>query len=193
MHSIEGAELHMRVSIHRGAKQIGDTCVEIEASGSRIIVDLGLPLNVEEEADLALVPEISGLRKHDPSLLVVVPSHEHRDHWGLIPTVQPGIPLVMSKAVESIMRAAAPFMPDSFAPKAWKYLESEKPLQIGPFTVTPHVVDHSGFDAYALEIEAGGPARAWPKGQAVRAIIEKTAEERRCDADGGIEPRPARR
>src|SRR6202012_4717140 len=26
----------------------------------------------------------------------------------------------------------------------------------GPFTITPHLVDHSGFDAYALEIEAGG-------------------------------------
>jgi len=59
----------MRVCIHRGTKQIGGTCVEIEASGSRIIVDLGLPLDAVE-ADLALVPQISGLREHDPSLLV---------------------------------------------------------------------------------------------------------------------------
>jgi ribonuclease J len=28
-------------------------------------------------------------------------------------------------------------------------------IQIGPFAITPHLVDHSGFDAYALEIEAG--------------------------------------
>ena len=144
----------MRVCIHRGTKQIGGTCVEIEASGSRIIVDLGLPLNTIE-ADAALVPQISGLREHDPSLLAIVLSHGHRDHWGLVPKVRPDIPIVMGRAAERIMRAAADFLPDAFAPTAGKHLENGKPLQIGPFAITPHLVDHSGFDAYALEIEAG--------------------------------------
>jgi ribonuclease J len=145
----------MRVCIHRGTKEIGGTCVEIEAPGSRIIVDLGLPLDAIE-ATRALVPEFSGLREHDPSLLAIVLSHGHRDHWGLIPKVRPDIPIVMGKATEHIMRAAADFVPNAFAPKAWKHLESGKPLQIGPFAITPHLVDHSGFDAYALEIEVGG-------------------------------------
>ena len=144
-----------RVCIHRGTKQIGRTCVEIEASGSRIIVDLGLPLDAVA-ADLRLVPQISGLREHDPSLLAIVLSHGHRDHWGLVPKVRADIPIVMGQAAERIMRAAADFVPDAFAPKAYKHLESGKPLQIGPFTITPHLVDHSGFDAYALEIEADG-------------------------------------
>ncbi len=145
----------MRVCIHRGTKQIGGTCVEIEASGSRIIVDLGLPLDAPE-ADPALVPQISGLRDHDPSLLAIVLSHGHRDHWGLVPKVRPDIPIVMGEAAERIMRAAANFVPDAFAPKAGKYLESGKRLQIGLFAITPHLVDHSAFDAYALEIEADG-------------------------------------
>jgi ribonuclease J len=145
----------MRVCIHRGTKQIGGTCVEIEASGSRIIVDLGLPLDALE-ADPALVPQISGLRDHDPSLLAIVLSHGHRDHWGLVPKVRLDVPIVMGKATERIMRAAADFVPGGFSLKASNYLESEKPLQIGPFAITPHLVDHSGFDAYALEIEAGG-------------------------------------
>jgi ribonuclease J len=108
------------------------------------------------EATSALVPEIAGLREHDPSLLAIVLSHGHRDHWGLIPMVRPDIPIVMGKATERIMRAAADFVPDAFAVSAWKHLESGKPLQIGPFAISPHLVDHSGFDAYALEIEAGG-------------------------------------
>ena len=145
----------MRVCIHRGTKQIGGTCVEIEASGNRIIVDLGLPLDADE-VDPALVPQISGLREHDPSLLAIVLSHGHRDHWGLVPKVRTDIPIVMGRATERIMRAAADFVPDAFAPKAWKHLKSGKPLQIGPFAITPHLVDHSGFDAYALEIETGG-------------------------------------
>jgi ribonuclease J len=145
----------MRVCIHRGTKQIGGTCVEIEASGSRIIVDLGLPLDAVE-VNLALVPQISGLRDRDPSLLGIVLSHGHRDHWGLVPKVRPDIPIVMGRATERIMRAAADFVPDAFAPTAWKYLDNGKALQIGPFAITPHLVDHSGFDAYALEIEADG-------------------------------------
>jgi hypothetical protein len=56
----------MKVCIHRGTKQIGGTCIEIEASERRIIVDLGLPLDAVE-ADSALVPQISGLRERDPS------------------------------------------------------------------------------------------------------------------------------
>jgi ribonuclease J len=145
----------MRLCIHRGTKQIGGTCVEIEASGSRIIVDLGLPFDVVE-VDPALVPQIPGLREHDASLLAIVLSHGHRDHWGLVPKVRTDIPIVMGRATERIMRAAADFVPDAFAPKAWKHLESDKPLRIGPFAITPRLVDHSGFDAYALEIEAGG-------------------------------------
>src|SRR6266436_2552995 len=55
--------------IHRGTKQIGGTCVEIEASGSRIIVDLGLPLDAVE-LDSALVPQLdSGSTIHRYSLL----------------------------------------------------------------------------------------------------------------------------
>ena len=125
----------MRVCIHRGTKQIGGTCVEIEALGGRIIVDLGLPLDAVV-VNPALVPQISGLREHDPSLLAIVLSHGHRDHWGLIPKVRPDIPIVMGRATESIMRAAADFVPDAFMPKAWKYLESGKPLQIGQFVIT---------------------------------------------------------
>jgi ribonuclease J len=29
-------------------------------------------------------------------------------------------------------------------------------LQFGPFRVTPHLVDHSAYDAHAIQVEAGG-------------------------------------
>lgn len=34
----------MRIIIHRGAKEIGGICVELEAGKSRILIDLGIPL-----------------------------------------------------------------------------------------------------------------------------------------------------
>jgi ribonuclease J len=62
----------------------------------------------------------------------------------------------MGKAGERIMRAAADFVPGGFAPTASHYLENGKLLTLGPFSIMPYLVDHSGFDAYALVIEAGG-------------------------------------
>jgi hypothetical protein len=60
---------------------------------------------------LKLTPRSSrkfpALREHDPSLLAIVVSHGHRDHWGLIPKVRPDIPIVMGRATENIMLAAA--------------------------------------------------------------------------------------
>ncbi|MGO8848078.1 MAG: MBL fold metallo-hydrolase [Methylocella sp.] len=100
------------------------------------------------------LPAVAGLAEADPSLLAIILSHGHRDHWGLVPKALASIPVVMGKAAEQIMRAAADFVPEPFAPTASKHLESGRPLQIGPFAITPHLVDHSGFDAYALEIEA---------------------------------------
>ena len=145
----------MRVRIHRGTREIGGTCIEVEASGERIVLDLGLPLNADELMGVPL-PDVAGFVTPDPTLKAIILSHGHRDHWGLIPKVTSQVPLVMGAATERIMCAAAPFIPNGFAPTAAQHLADRKPLGIGPFTVTPFLVDHSGFDAYAMVIEAAG-------------------------------------
>ncbi|QWG18829.1 MBL fold metallo-hydrolase [Bradyrhizobium sediminis] len=145
----------MRIRIHRGTREIGGTCIELESAGARVLLDLGLPLNASDLASTPL-PEVDGLGREDASLLAIVLSHGHRDHWGLVPKVGDRIPLVMGKVTESIIRAAADFVPDAIALHAAHYLEHGKRLDIGPFAITPRLVDHSGFDAYAMEVEAGG-------------------------------------
>lgn len=145
----------MRLRIHRGTREIGGSCIELESEGARILLDLGLPLNAKDLASTPL-PEVEGLSVPSASLLGIVLSHGHRDHWGLVPKVNPAIPLIMGQATESIIRAAADFVPDAVALKASHHLEHRKPIQLGPFTVTPRLMDHSGFDAYAMEISSGG-------------------------------------
>lgn len=145
----------MQIRIHRGTREIGGTCVELESAGSRILLDLGLPLTASDLGSTPL-PKVDGLEAGGSGLLAIVLSHGHRDHWGLIPKASPRIPLVMGKATERIIRAAADFVPDAIALKATEHLEHGRRIQIGPFTILPHLVDHSGFDAYAMEIEAGG-------------------------------------
>jgi ribonuclease J len=142
------------VRIHRGAQQIGGTCVELEAAGQRIVLDLGLPLDAED-ATPELLPDVAGLLSPDPSLSAIVISHGHGDHWGLAPYVS-HVPLAMGAATQRILSAAAPFVPHPYVPEITFELADSKAIQIGPFNITPFLVDHSAFDAYALLIEAGG-------------------------------------
>lgn len=145
----------MKLRIHRGTREIGGTCVELASAGQRILLDLGLPLAAKDLASVPL-PDVPGLAEFDASLRAIVLSHGHRDHWGLLPKALPSIPIITGKATEGIMAAAANFVPDGFAPKASAYLKNGKCLEVGPFLITPYLVDHSGFDAYALVIEADG-------------------------------------
>lgn len=145
----------MRIRIHRGTREIGGTCIELESEGSRILLDLGLPLNAADLASTPL-PDIDGLIRGGANLRAIVLSHGHRDHWGLVPKASRDIPLVMGEATERILRAAADFVPDAIALNASQYLAHGKRIEIGPFSIIPRLVDHSGFDAYAMEIEAGG-------------------------------------
>lgn len=72
----------MRVRIHRGAHEIGGSCVEVEAAdGCRVLLDLGRPL---ENGASAPLPAIPGLTEPDPTLLGLMVSHPHADHYGLV-------------------------------------------------------------------------------------------------------------
>jgi len=75
---------------------------------------------------------------------------------GLIPKVITKFPLVMGRATESIIRAAADFVPDAVKFERRPVPRARQTIQLGPFTVLPRLVDHSGFDAYAMEVEADG-------------------------------------
>jgi ribonuclease J len=136
--------------IHRGTREIGGSCVELAFEGARVIVDAGLPLDAE--FDVAELPPT--LEKN--GLLAAVLSHGHRDHWGLLPKLHPAIPVHLGRRTLSIMRAAEPFIPGGYVPAVANVYEDGEAFEIGPFRFTPHLMDHSGFDAYGFLIEAGG-------------------------------------
>ena len=56
------------------------TCVEIEAQGRRLVLEVGLPLTPLSQGLLPLIP---GFREADETLLGVVISHPPQDHYGL--------------------------------------------------------------------------------------------------------------
>jgi ribonuclease J len=146
----------MRVCIHRGSKQIGGSCVELEQSGQRILLDLGLPLDAQSNTP-ELLPALRGLDGSDPSLLGILISHPHLDHYGLLAHVSRAVKIGLGPWARRVLRAASHFVPGDWPLPAagWDYC-SGKTFEVGPFRVTPYLVDHSAYDAYALLIEGGG-------------------------------------
>lgn len=148
----------MRLRIHRGTQEIGGTCIEVEAQGKRLVLDVGLPLDSphDEGAREHLLPAIPGFRERDDSLLGLLISHPHMDHYGLARHVRPNVPVYVGESAHTILAAASRYVPDGFALAAPQFFTHGKPLEIGPFRVLPYLVDHSAFDAYALLVEADG-------------------------------------
>jgi ribonuclease J len=144
-----------RACIHRGARQIGGSCIELECRGERLVLDLGLPLEstLENEAEL---PSIAGLDGSDKSLRGVVISHGHPDHYGLAGRLPPSVPVFVGDATARILKEALFFTGAGLAVQPAGCLADREPFSIGPFRVTPYLVDHSAFDAYALHVQADG-------------------------------------
>ena len=146
----------MRACIHRGSKQIGGSCVEIESKGQRLLMDFGLPLDADENTSQYL-PQIKGLDGTDPTLMGILISHTHLDHFGLLAHISPKIYVGMGTAARQILTAAAPFLPGNWPTpnQGWNF-QSEQSFDIGIFHITPFLVDHSAYDSYALLIESEG-------------------------------------
>ena len=152
--------------------------VEFRSGNYRIIVDMGLPLkdrsgkpcnfekvsairSVKEGIRSRILPRVPGLyRGPKPRFLAVLLTHYHLDHTGLLRWLHPNIDVYcgdvcrkvteLQRQVELSLRGQRPWR---FAPKL---LERGKARDIGPFRVTPLLVDHSAFQAFAFIIEADG-------------------------------------
>ena len=145
----------MMACIHRGAREVGGSCVELRSGDSRLVVDLGLPLWANPDQQVPL-PEIPGLVDgSDAALLGVIVSHGHPDHYGLLDRIAPEVPIYIGEATARILNEAAFFTGGSPIDPAGP-LRDRNTLTLGPFRVTPLLVDQSAFDSYALLIEAHG-------------------------------------
>lgn len=146
----------MRFRIHRGAVAIGGNCVEVQSMGKSLLLDLGLPLDAVR-ADRDLLPPVEGLVDGaNPNLLGVIISHPHSDHHGLLECVHSSVPVFIGEGARKLLAVASAFTTGKvFSQHVTAYRQRET-LTIGPFQVTPYLMDHSAFDAYALLVEADG-------------------------------------
>lgn len=142
----------MRLRIHHGAAEIGGNCIELLSGTSRLLLDLGLPLQAGDHG----LPSVSGLAEVDPDLLGVVLSHPHLDHYGLLPLALPTVPVWLGEGAVRLLEAAAPFTRGAMLPQKITPYRNSVQFDVGPFCITPYLMDHSAYDAHALLVEADG-------------------------------------
>lgn len=145
----------MTVTVHRGSHEVGGNCIELESGGARILLDIGAPLELAE-GEKATLPRTLRLGREAGQLLGVVVSHAHQDHYGLWHHVGPSVPCYIGRRSLSVMKAARPFLRNTELPTRVTTYDSYKTFELGPFRITPYLVDHSAFDAHALLVEADG-------------------------------------
>ena len=84
----------MKIKIHRGTHQIGGSAIEISTASTRIILDFGNELSLDEKY-IPINLDIDGVTKGIPDCDGIVISHYHMDHLGQLTAALPEIPLYM--------------------------------------------------------------------------------------------------
>ena len=120
--------------MYRGSRQVGGTCIEIKSGNSRILLDLGMPLNDKDGKDFlvdplkgkrvwdskdisdlkhsGILPDIKGLYQDDKKYFdAILVSHSHGDHYGLLHFANPDIPVVMSPGAIRMIETLNTFVP----------------------------------------------------------------------------------
>lgn len=161
----------MNFKIHRGTKEIGGLCVEVWTASTLIIVDFGMPLvnpektpfdsktiknsSVDELIVKGILPDIDGLY-YKPGTTGLVLSHAHQDHFGLINYVNANCQIYLGRATQKLIEITNIFTNQDWTIPNPQHFESGKAFFIGDIEITPYLMDHSAFDAYAFLIKADG-------------------------------------
>jgi ribonuclease J len=162
----------MFLNIHRGSKEVGGTCVELQSGESRIILDVGMPLvkpdgsefdmreydglSGQDLHDRSVLPQVEGLYEwQEPSIDGVLISHAHQDHYGFLNHLHKDIPVYLSQGTQKLIEITALFTGKPSPLKNSLCFSWPSRFRVGVFTITPHLVDHSSFSAFAFEIEDG--------------------------------------
>lgn len=147
----------MNIIIHHGTHQIGGSAIEISTASTRIVLDFGNELSLDEK----YIPtnlEIEGITKGIPDCDGIVISHYHMDHLGQLTSALPEIPLYMGELSKKIAIISAEYQDKVLYLRLLgaNTFHGGEAFTIGNIHIRPLVIDHSAADSYMFVIEAEG-------------------------------------
>ncbi len=135
--------------------------IYLETQGEAVLVDCGLTVPELTRRLAALGRDLSLLR-------AVFVTHDHGDHVGSSVALarKLGLTLHATRGTHSILRR----LPEGLA----QVVETDRPAQVGPFTVRAFATPHDGIESVGYRIEAGGRSVgiATDLGYVSRSVVE---------------------
>lgn len=137
-------------------------------------MDFGLPLvyegeefnifkfkdkSIEELKALRILPNIQGIYRSDSqnnTLLAIILSHSHLDHYGLFSYLKDEIPIYLSEGTKRMIGVSSLFTSYKIELQNIHIVKSSQEFIVGNFRIIPYDVGHSAFNALAFLIEAEG-------------------------------------
>ena len=147
----------MNIIIHRGTHQIGGSVIEISTASTRIVLDFGNELSLDEKYT-SINLDINGVTKGIPDCDGIVISHYHMDHLGQLTSALPEIPLYMGELSKEIAIISAEYQDKVLYLRLLgaNTFHGGEAFTIGNIHIRPLVIDHSAADSYMFVIEAEG-------------------------------------
>ncbi len=146
----------LKITIHRGASQIGGCITEISTAEAKIIIDLGSNLPGSPQRDFSEA-EIGHIIDGSQAILY---THYHADHVGFVSVVPEYIPQYIGAGAQEVMRckyqvlnSKGKFQKEVIAIERMLNYEANKAIEFGDLRVTPYYCSHSPFDAYMFKIQ----------------------------------------
>ena len=146
----------MKITVHRGSRQIGGVVVEISAENNRVFIDIGADLPGAVSAKP--FQGIDGLTCGDSAGSALFLTHYHGDHVGRLEFLMPDVPVYMGETAKQILVNLISRVNRSELQRYEKIItfKAAEKIDIGGINVMPLMVDHSAFDAYMFVVSAGG-------------------------------------
>ena len=147
----------MNITVHRGTHQIGGSAIEISTESTRIILDFGNELSLDEKY-IPIDLDIDGVTKSAPDCDGIVISHYHMDHLGQLTSALRDIPLYIGELSKEVALIGAEYQDKDLYLRLLgaNTFRGGEAFTIGDIRIRPLVIDHSAVDSYMFVIEADG-------------------------------------
>lgn len=134
---------------------------EITFRRPHVFIDMGLPLDfrfdqdIHDQVPLSLT---SLLYDKNAKIDAVLLSHTHLDHFGLAGLLPPETPVYCGEASAELMEITSTIIHGEVPPFQGQRFRPDEGFQVGPFSITPYLMDHSAC-LWVPPVSRGGAAQ----------------------------------